>query len=80
MAEDSPDTASRFVHDLQQRFAPLCHSPEIGPRRDSLAPGLRAHFFRSYAIYYRITDTALIIMRVLHGARDAAALFGESEA
>jgi len=28
-------------------------------------------------IYYRITDTELIIMRVLHGARDIAAQFGE---
>lgn len=42
-------------------------------------PGLRAHFHRDYVIYYQFTDTELIIVRVVHGSRDAVALFGEND-
>jgi toxin ParE1/3/4 len=38
------------------------------------APGLRVSFHSSYALYYSHTATELVIVRVLHGARDAAAL------
>jgi toxin ParE1/3/4 len=49
-------------------------NPEIGPRRDRLAKGLRAHFHRDYVLYYRFTDSEVIIVRVVHGARDVQAL------
>jgi len=39
-----------------------------------LGTGLRVTFLSPYAIYYRVTDRELFIVRVLHGARDAAAL------
>jgi len=35
---------------------------------------LRVTFHRSYAIYYRPTARELVVIRVLHGARDAEAL------
>ena len=57
-------------------FEPLCRHPELGPARDHLAPGLRAHVYRDYVIYYTATETAVTIIRVLHGSRDAAAQFG----
>lgn len=62
------------MHKLRERFKPLLSHPELGPARDHLAPGLRVHLFRDYAFYYRYTDTEVIIIRVLHGARDAYAL------
>ena len=60
---------------LQEKFTPLLSHPEIGAKRDHLVPGLRAHFFRDYVIYYTITDTEIIIMRVLHGSRDVERIF-----
>ncbi len=51
----------------------------MGPRRDNLAPGLRAHFYRDYVIYYVITDREIIIIRVLHGSRDAKAIFRDED-
>lgn len=47
----------------------------MGPARDELSPGLRAHFFRAYVIYYVPTDREIIIVRVAHGRRDRTALF-----
>lgn len=77
IAGDAPDVATRFVHRLKTHFEPLRHHPELGPKRDAIAPGLRAHFFQNYVIYYRITETTVVIVRILHGARDTARLFGE---
>jgi toxin ParE1/3/4 len=44
------------------------------PAREQLAPGLRVTFYKAYAIYYRPLADAVVIIRVLHGARDIAAL------
>lgn len=49
----------------------------LGPSREELSSGLRAHFFRKYVIYYVPTDREIIIVRVVHGRRDRVALFLE---
>jgi toxin ParE1/3/4 len=48
--------------------------PLAFPARDALAPGLRVTFHRNYAIYYQPRPTEIVIIRVLHGARDVAAI------
>jgi toxin ParE1/3/4 len=45
-----------------------------GPSREQFAAGLRVTFEGNFAIYYTATAAELVIIRVLHGARDAAAL------
>ena len=52
----------------------MLHTPLIAPKRDALAPGLRVTFHGPYAIYYKPTTDELVIIRVLHGARDSTAL------
>lgn len=51
----------------------------IGVRREHLGAGLRVIFHNPYAIYYRHTETEVIIVRVLHGARDVAAIAGQGK-
>lgn len=46
----------------------------MGPKRDNLSPGLRVLFYRDYVIYYRFTESEVVVVHVTHGARDAAAL------
>ena len=53
---------------------PLRLFPLAGPRRESLAPGLRVTFHSPYVIYYTPQPDAVVVIRVLHGARDVAAL------
>jgi toxin ParE1/3/4 len=72
--EASEPIAARFIQAIQERFEPLRHFPLSGPARETLAPGLRVTFHSPYAIYYQPTPDAVIIVRVLHGARDVAAL------
>ncbi len=42
--------------------------------REQFSSGLRASFTGNYGIYYLHDEQELVIVRVLHGARDAAAL------
>lgn len=73
-AEVSEQVATRFVTAIEAHFEPLRHFPLSGPTREQLAPGLRMTFHSPYAIYYLPLPDALVIVRVIHGARDMAAL------
>jgi toxin ParE1/3/4 len=64
---------------MQATFLRLQEYPFSGPSRDQIAPGLRVSFQGNYAIYYAPRGGALVIVRVLHGARDAAALAERGE-
>lgn len=59
---------------IEARFAPLLHSPQSGSPREQFGSGMRVIFHPPYAIYYLTAGYELIIVRVLHGARDAAAI------
>ncbi|MDZ4842141.1 MAG: type II toxin-antitoxin system RelE/ParE family toxin [Hyphomicrobium aestuarii] len=75
IAEDSPKAATSFVSSLEAKFQPLLQFPGMGTPRDQLAPGLRALPYKNYVIYYMSTDDHIIIVRVVHGARDIRAIF-----
>jgi toxin ParE1/3/4 len=73
-AETSEAVATRFVKSIEAAFEPLRSFPLAAPPRQQFAPRLRVTFHGAYAIYYRPDPDAVVIIRVLHGARDAAAL------
>ncbi len=50
------------------------HFPLSGPMRELLAPSLRVTFHSPYAIYDKTFPDAVVIIRVIHGARDIATL------
>ena len=52
----------------------LADFPLAGVPRDILAPGLLAAFHGRHVIYYRAGESEVIVVRVLHAARDVAAL------
>jgi len=72
--EASEATATRLLDKIKDACQPLRHFPLSGVVREQFAPGLRARFVGNYAIYYLNDERELVIVRVLHGARDAAAL------
>jgi toxin ParE1/3/4 len=65
--------ATRFVASIEAAIEPARHFPLAAPARERLGPGLRVIFHDPYAVYYRPMPDAVIIVRVLHGARDVAA-------
>jgi toxin ParE1/3/4 len=62
------------VDSIKTSFDQLLTFPLSGPARDHLAPGLRVKVHGAYAIYYTPSARELIIVRVLHGARDTVAI------
>ena len=66
--------ASRFLERVGETLDVVRQSPLMGPSREQLRVGLRVTFHHPYAIYYHVTDRELIIVRVLHGARDTVAI------
>lgn len=74
---DNPAAALRFIRALRARCAKIGGAPKSGVARPSLWPGLRSLPFRRYVIFYTLGADSVRIERVLHGARDVAALFDD---
>ncbi|WP_186198709.1 type II toxin-antitoxin system RelE/ParE family toxin [Burkholderia gladioli] len=72
--EASEATVDRFVASLHEACQQLLVFPLGCPERRQLAPDLRVLFYGAYSIYYRSDDQAVIVVRVLHGARDLVAI------
>jgi len=48
----------------------LDFAPERYVLREDLAAGLRALQVQGYLIFYRVEEERVLILRVIHGARD----------
>jgi len=74
VAADSESAATHLLDKIKATCARLLDFPSSGVSRDRLARGLRVVFQGNYAIYYTIAEIEIIIVRVLHSARDAAVI------
>jgi toxin ParE1/3/4 len=75
IARDSIDAADRVLDELDDLFQRFAVNAEIGELQPNLADGHYRRFtHRSYVIYYRPINDTIIVIRVLHGARDYEAL------
>jgi len=85
IGEDSPRAALRFRQAAKRAFRRIAGAPGIGAPRDYDNPalvGLRVALvpgFRSYGIYYLTTPETIIVLRVLHGARDLNSIFAPKD-
>jgi toxin ParE1/3/4 len=70
IAERSPSAAHRVVDAIEARAQSLSLDPGRGRRMGPDRLGLRRLIEGSYVIIYRVGDEAVVIVRVLHGARD----------
>ena len=83
IAKDNIEAALRFADAVRETEELLAATPGIGTPRDFAWPelaGMRSHGvrdFRKYIIFYILREDGIEIVRVLHGARDLPALFGE---
>lgn len=75
IANDQLINADRFLDRLQGKILKLTQFPDLGRDRPELAEGLKSFPVDRYNIYYQVTQTALVLVRVLPGSRDSDALF-----
>lgn len=63
--------AERYIDKLNACFAVLAQSPTVAPACDYIRPGYRRQLVEHHAVYYRMENTMVIVVRVLHERMDA---------
>ena len=82
-AQRAPEVRIRFKQAINKTVRVLARSPNLGERcqfRNPQTKGMRkwrVDGFPNHVIFYRSVGDKLEILRVLHGARDYAAMFNE---
>jgi toxin ParE1/3/4 len=66
--------ADRLALAIYAHFDRIAATGHSGVPRDNLRPGLRLAVHGRYNIYFRVTDSEAIIVRVVHSSRDATRL------
>ncbi|MBJ6133713.1 type II toxin-antitoxin system RelE/ParE family toxin [Ochrobactrum sp. Q0168] len=78
IAEDNPGRALSFVQELRGKCEALAANPlafSLVPRYESY--GIRRRVHGNYLIFYHVRVEQVVIVHVLHGASDYAALLFE---
>ena len=76
-----PETAYAYTSRIERRCESLSAFPERGTPRGDLEPGMRSITFeRRVLIAYRVEKDRVLILRLIHTARDVAAEFANDEA
>lgn len=79
IARDNPARALTFLHELRSKCLGLADMPErfpLVPRYE--AAGVRQRVHGDYLIFYRIEAEKVIIIHILHGARNYSAILSPS--
>ena len=75
IAENNPNRAETFIHEIVGHCHRLCNMPHVGRARLELGHDIRSIPHGGYVIFYRVAVSEVEIVRVLHGARDIQRLF-----
>ena len=75
VAEDSVAAADRMLDQIVAQASRLLNQPLMGRDRRELAPGIRSWPTATpYILFYFSHEQAIVVARVLHHARDIAAI------
>ena len=70
--------ATDYLLSLDACFQSLIANPDLGRERNEIRLGLRSVPAGSHVVFYRIDESFLRIVRVLHGSRDLPRHFPEA--
>mgnify|MGYP001559918119 CR=1 FL=1 len=82
---DNPAAAERFLEAAEHTFLEIAEMPLLGAQQFVGArrlDGLRSRHikgFSNWLVFYVLTEYAVEVVRVLHGARDLEQVFAEEE-
>ncbi len=74
-----------MVDEAEATFRRLATMPGLGERFEVDNPALRGlrrapiSGFRNHIIYYQTPDDAIVVVRVIHAARDTGLIFGGAD-
>lgn len=73
IAEDDEGAATRFIDRIRAALRRLADYPLSAPARPELGVDMRSLAVGRYLVLYRVQPDHVLILRVLHGARDIGA-------
>lgn len=62
--------ADRYMQLLSQKMEIAAENPSFGVDYAFVREGLRRYESISHAIYFRVTSTGILVLRILHGKMD----------
>ena len=68
IARESPRRAVSFVRELRTAASKAATGPKLYPVRAELTKSVRRIVHGSYAIYYTVSSTEVMIERIMHSA------------
>jgi toxin ParE1/3/4 len=71
-----PQQRDIYAATLRLAMRGLLDYPERGRSRDEFYPGCRSPPVEEHVIFYYLTDTEVVVDRVLHGSQDATGKVG----
>ncbi len=74
VADDNPAADDDLLDDIDATCAKLADATHSGRLREELAPTIRSMPVGNYVIFYRPEEDGVVVIRVLHGARDLPGL------
>ena len=74
IAQENESAADRLIDRLTRQFQLLGENPYAGRARDELRPGYRSFAAGQYVIFYKVSGSTVMLLRVLHGRRDIESL------
>lgn len=79
IAADHATHALRFVRELREQCRRIADHPLAWRLRPELGERIRACPYRRYVIFFEYHGHSIIIVRILHGARDMATIWHDDE-
>jgi toxin ParE1/3/4 len=74
VAEANPRAAQTLVEKFDRRFSLLERLPNAGRARPEYGTDIRSLTVHPYVILYRVEPDAVVVIRIVHGARDIEAM------
>jgi toxin ParE1/3/4 len=75
IGRDNPAAADNLIDTIDEKFSLLAQFPRLGRDRSELADDMRSFPVGNYVIFYRALRDGIIVLRVLHGARNLRRIF-----
>jgi toxin ParE1/3/4 len=70
IAADNPRRAMTFVQEIRRHCRGISQNPLAYRARPELGGATRSCVHGNYVLFFDVTDGEVVILRVLHGARD----------
>jgi toxin ParE1/3/4 len=70
IARDNPRRATSFAVELSVKIESIAERPLSFPEHEDWPDGYRSALHHKYQIIFRVEGDAVIVLRILHGARN----------